>query len=189
MLKYLNNNKGVGLIEVGIAMVIFLILIGMLYGAISSNRVTVNEAQDRIKLQQELRKTLDRLEKELKASRSSLITIPGTNDSVTFQEPVDWDSDGDVVDASGAVEWGAEGNLNWNMRYLLSGTQVLRRVFDAAGVQQGTDTVIANDINLFQITRQAVQPNRISINMTAQRTTLDQRTISFSAGSEIILRN
>ncbi|MBM3252768.1 MAG: hypothetical protein FJZ16_00755 [Candidatus Omnitrophica bacterium] len=192
MKRYLIDNKGAGIIEIAITMVIFLILIGMLYGAISSNRVTVNEAQDKVKLQQEARKTLDRLEKELRASRNSLVTISPTNDSVTFQVPVDWDSDGDVVDAIGAVEWGAEGNLNWTIQYLLGGInnqQILKRVFNTAGIQQGTDTVIANDIGSFQITRQIAQPNRIIINLTAQRTTLDQRTLSFNAGTEILLRN
>jgi hypothetical protein len=189
---YLKSNKGVGLIELAITMVIFLVLIGMLYAAMNSNRVTVNEGQDMIKLQQETRKVIDRITRELTASRSALVTIPITNDSVTFQMPVDWDSDGDAVDASGLVEWGAEGNLSWTIRYFLGGLnnqQILRRVFNASGVQQGADTVVANDINLFQVTRQPAQPNRILINLTAQKNTLDQRVINFNSGEQILLRN
>ncbi|MFH0838971.1 MAG: hypothetical protein V1893_02175 [Candidatus Omnitrophota bacterium] len=189
MKKFLKYQHGAGLVEFSITAVIFLIMIGMLYVAISSNRVVISEGQDKIKLQQETRKIIDSMERELKSSRSTTVMISPEGDSINFQVPVDWDLDEDIIDNSGDIEWGADENLNWSMTYLLGGTdneQVIKRVFDASGSQQGADTVIANDINQFQITR---DENKVLITITAQKTALDRREIQFTAGTEVLLRN
>jgi hypothetical protein len=100
------------------------------------------------------------------ADQSHLIltTDANGNSIVTFQVPVDWDADGDVVQntLTQTVEWGAyrfvrtpeaQSWLNGWVRYRVVNGQLLREILESSnGAVLASDSIIPRDALAFQIT-------------------------------------
>lgn len=142
-----------------------------------------------------------------------------TGSCLRFQLPVDWDSDGDVLDDWGHIEWGEPNSkqLNWVAEYTLSGNRLVRRVYNGlpstASVQSSYETVLAGlpedpirpvliTSLQFQGSSLIVSPSGdslpdslalVEISLTAQCSTLKSRTmsspLSASLRSKIKFRN
>lgn len=216
--------KGFTLVELMVVVVIFLIIIAAIYGVLSMGRQSWHTGNTQVEMQQETRKAMDRMVKEIRESgyftdNSTVpptvypkVSITGGGTIITFQVPVDDESDGivddDVLDATGNIEWGAVDDagidrLGWSIQYLLGGLnnrQLLRRIFNnypaGAGVQVGTDVILANNIrsdnpppNALNFGDPAGNLTIISIEVTAQKDAVPGRTMQSTLYSQVTLRN
>jgi hypothetical protein len=126
------------------------------------------------------------------------------NSIVTFQIPVDWDNDGDVVqnDLTQAVEWGAyrfvkgtqqQSWLGGWVRYRVFGDQLLREVLTSAnGAVRATDVIVPQGVLAFRVT---LVGNRVSIVLTIRKTDVigqkgpNARTYQTTFDGKTFLRN
>lgn len=133
-----------------------------------------------------------------------LTTDVSNNSTVTFQVPVDWDADGDVVQnaITQTVEWGAyrsvreplqQSWLNGWVRYRVVNNQLLREVLTSSnGTVLATDILIPRDVLLFNVT---LNNRRVSILLTLRKTdTVNQkganaRTYQVTFDGDVLLRN
>lgn len=109
---------------------------------------------------------------------SPIPTDASNNSIVTFQIPVDWDNDGDVVqdDLTQTVEWGAyrfvkgtqqQSWLDGWVRYRVFGDQLLREVLDSVnGTLLATDVIVPQGVSAFQVT---LVSRRVSIFLTIRK--------------------
>lgn len=173
--------RGFSIVELLFVVAIFTIICGAIFASLSSGNLLWDTGSTQARLEQEVRKGIDRMYKELKQSAPSKVTIGAGNTSVAFYVPTDTDNDGDIIDDSGQVEWGAN-----SITYLRGGTnnaQLIRR-------EGATDTVLANDISALTFTgTPAVNPTVVVISVTAQKTTLAQRSLTSTLAAEVQLRN
>jgi len=195
------KNRGFTLVELMVTMLIFSIIIATMFGVLSVGRQSWYTGSTQVDLQQETRKAMGRMVKELRKTGSDHVTIDNGGARITFQVPVDWDSDGDVVDNNGDVEWGAEANLDGSLQYYLNSSNrgLLRRVLDGYpnGNQVGVDTTLANNIHsdspppnaLMFIGSPALNPAVINIEVTAQKDTARGRSMQSTLYSQVTLRN
>ena len=138
--------------------------------------------------------------KELRESASSCVNITGGGTSITFHVPVDIEPDGDVLDNSGIIQWGAEDIEGQSIQYLLGGLndrQLLRRVLDGSGNPVGSDVILANNIRsdssppnaLMFVGSPVVNPTVINIEVSAQKDVILGRTMQATLYSQVKLRN
>ncbi|OGW80108.1 MAG: hypothetical protein A2Z83_08710 [Omnitrophica bacterium GWA2_52_8] len=108
------------------------------------------------------------------AQRIAIAQDANGNDVVRFQIPVDWDNDGDAVDAAmnPKTEWGAylqlgqaqNGVLGAWVRYRLDQTQLKRDVVDVNfNPLPDTETLVANQITNFNVVQNG---NYVTMNMS-----------------------
>jgi prepilin-type N-terminal cleavage/methylation domain-containing protein len=137
---------GFTLLEVMMAMFISAILMVILGNILMSSTRSVDAVVVDSVSDQEIRRSLDRLTDELRTSSSTALTInaTGTNhDALALQTPSSF---------TGSVTWGAVDNggtwhANWTVRYEVVGGQLVRRVFDLNGIQDGADVLLARGID------------------------------------------
>lgn len=167
--------------------VIFLALLGMaLFSTLSSANTILQTQVLRASIDQggmQLFRSMAReiAESSPAADQSHLIlaTDVGGNSVVTFQVPVDWDGDGDVVqnNLTQVVEWGAyrfvrepqgQSWLNGWVRYRVLNNQLIREVMTSStGGVQATDVIIPDDVLSFQVTRNV---SRLNIRLILRKT-------------------
>ncbi len=138
---------------------------------------------------------------------SSGVDIINSNDtSVVFQEPVDADGDGDVFDAGGNIQWGAEGILGWTYEYVwierrsvdehsvgldlnsdgdstdeFPAGEIVLRVLDAGGVEQERRTV-SGGADVLQSKTDDIEPIFAMPTPTLLEVTLTTPVSRFSSG-------
>jgi type II secretory pathway pseudopilin PulG len=201
------------LVEIMIVAVIFILVIGGIFTVLAIGRFSWQQTETSIELQQDLRKAMMRLTKELRESGFDSIGNPqvtiqdgiGQNntDILRFLIPVDYDNDGDIIDIGGNIEWGAPtlwankdpdceapGDncqyLNYKIEYLINAqNQFIRRILDVDNVVVREDNY-ANNILDFQVSR---DDRIVTITITARKDTVFGRTITKSLTSDIYLRN
>lgn len=173
--------KGFSIVELLVVMAIFTIICGAIFASLSSGNVLWDTGSNQARIEQEVRKSVEKIYRELKETSSSRVTIGGGGTSITFQVPVDSDNDGDIIDDSGQVEWGVN-----TITYLRGGTNNLQLIRRSGGI----DTILANDISALTFTGvPAVNPTVVRISVTAQKTTLAQRSLTSTLTSQVQLRN
>ncbi|MBU3933383.1 MAG: prepilin-type N-terminal cleavage/methylation domain-containing protein [Candidatus Omnitrophica bacterium] len=199
--------RGFTLVELMVVIFIFSIIMAATFGVLSTGRQSWHTGSTQVELQQETRRAMDRMVRELRESGSTHISIPVGGGSITFQVPIDEDIidttvDDDVLDVNGNIEWGAGGNLGRSIQYLLGGLnnrQLLRRVLNGypIGVQVGADVILANNIRsdspppnaLMFVGSPAGNPIVISIEVSAQKDAVPGRTMQSTLNSQVTLRN
>jgi prepilin-type N-terminal cleavage/methylation domain-containing protein len=178
--RLFKDHRGVTLVEVMTTVVIFSFILGICYTLLISGSDSWETNSTRVELQQELRKAMDWVSQDLRQAGSVSITdVPAngaTYTSITFRKS---------AGVSG-------GNLVWDAnttRYFLGGTggtQLLRQVGSQAA------TVIAQNIQSVQFSRQASTANVVSVSLQTQKTTLRRKMMAEKAPSltlKIYLRN
>jgi len=192
---------GFTLIELMVVALISLIILAVIFGVLSAGRQSWRTGSTQVELQQETRKAMDWMVKELRESGPAQANITGGGSIITFQVPVDWEPDGDVVDNNGNIEWGAEDNLGRSIQYLLGGLnnrQLLRKVLNGfpVGAQVGVDRILANNIrsdspppNALNFGDPRGDLTVISIELTAQKDAISGRTMQSILNSQVTLRN
>ncbi len=166
-----------------IVLLIFTIIVGAIFTVMNASRASWYSGNVQVDVQQETRKAMDSIIKELRQSSQTTISgVPNDGNlysSISFRIPSDIDNDGDVINASGNIEWGSQ------ITYSLGGLnneQVLR----ASG---GSTTVLANDIINLQFRRAVSSPNIVEITLQAQKNTVQGRTMQSTLVSNVNLRN
>ncbi|HOX54208.1 MAG TPA: hypothetical protein PLC32_02035 [Candidatus Omnitrophota bacterium] len=212
-MNFLNKNRSFTLVEVMIVSFLFIVIFGGILTILSISRYSWYQTDVEIELQQDLRKAMTRVTKELRESGfnsagTSMVTIQdgagtGGSDILSFYVPVDYDNDGDIVDASGNIQWGAStlwankdpnceaaGDncqyLDYKVEYLINANnQFVRRAIDNSGNTVRED-LYANNVVDFQASR---IDDVVSLEMTARKDTVFGRTITKIISSELYLRN
>lgn len=163
----LQRKNGFSILELLIASGLFGIIMLACYGIFSVNNVMWQNMNAKMIILGESIRGIESMKRELEASNSATVrlgnllwsqTIDGISyavigRSITFQEPVDYDSDGDTLDSKNNIEWGAIDNLgvhhlNWYVEFRVDtvNNRLLRRVYDGNGTKQGADRVLASDV-------------------------------------------
>jgi len=178
--RLFKDHRGVTLVEVMTTVVIFSFILGICYALLISGSDSWETNSARVELQQELRKAMDWITQDLRqAGSASIVNVPADGNaytSITFRKS---------AGVSG-------GNLVWDSsttRYFLGGTggtQLLRQV----GAQ--TASVIAQNIQSLQFSRQTSTANVVNVSIQTQKTTLRRKMLTEKAPSltlKILLRN
>lgn len=171
-IKLMMRANGVTLVEIMVALSIFLLLFGGIVAALNISTQYWSSNKVRVELQQDLRVAMTRMSSELRQTSSStnplvIIDVPADGmpySQITFMIPTD------VTDST--VVWSAA------ILYSLSGTQLQR-----------SGTVIANNIQTLQFSRTDAAPDIIQISLTAQKDTMQGRTITNNLNFSVQLRN
>ena len=170
---------GFTLVELMVVIFIFSIIMAATFGVLSMGRQSWHTGSTQVELQQETRRAMDSMVKELRESSPSKINITGGGTIITFQVPINDNPD-----------WGAEGSLGWSIEYSLSigSGQILRKILDNTGVEQASlKRILANNINTLSFT--SVSSSEISIGITAQKDAIPGRTMQSTLNSQVTLRN
>ncbi|MBI5024365.1 MAG: prepilin-type N-terminal cleavage/methylation domain-containing protein [Candidatus Omnitrophica bacterium] len=178
--RLFKDHRGATLVEMMVTVIIFAFILGICYSLLISGSDSWETNSARVELQQELRKAMDWITQDLRqAGSASIVDVPAdgaTYTSITFRKS---------AGVSG-------GNLVWDAsttRYLLGGTggtQLLRQVGSQAA------SVIAQNIQSVQFSRQAGTANVASVSLQTQKTALRRKMLTGTAPSltlKIYLRN
>jgi prepilin-type N-terminal cleavage/methylation domain-containing protein len=166
--------RGFTLIEVLVSLVLVLFMFAALFMVLSTGRTAMSQADTQIALQQEIRKAVSEMTREISSSGASQVSCPanGTNcSSLAFNV------------SQGALSTGA---INWStamINYSLSSGQILR-------AQSGnTSRILANNISSLTFRRLAATSRILRINITASKTTAYNRPFSTTWDADVYLRN
>ena len=98
-------------------------------------------------------------------NRLTLTTDANGDSVITFQVPVDWDQDGDILvdGTTNTVEWGAyrfvnePGGVGWLnrwTRYRVLNNQLLREILNTDGISiNSSDVIIGSDVQAFNVSQ------------------------------------
>ncbi|MCD4781486.1 MAG: prepilin-type N-terminal cleavage/methylation domain-containing protein [Candidatus Omnitrophica bacterium] len=215
--KTIRSNRGITLIEIMVAMSIFVAMSAGVYTMMSTSQTSWLTTDAQIRLRDSLRKTNQRLSKELRQSGDDLNGVmqvsilnsggPGMSDLLGFSMPILCEANGSVIDSNGDVaNWGAP--LTWgctsstcmdadndcltrdygSLEYAMNGSnQLVRRVFDGSNGLVRED-IFADNVTDFQASLSTDQ-NVVTVTTTAQTNADDGRTVTGSSSINIYLRN
>ncbi|MDD5227151.1 MAG: hypothetical protein PHV97_08240 [Candidatus Omnitrophica bacterium] len=210
------NARGFTLVEITMAVVFFSLLSLAIFSTVSSASNIMQMQSLHASINQGGTQMLRSIAREIAesspvADQSHLVLpIPADangNSIVTFQVPVDWDSDNDVVQSTltQSVEWGARPFVNtpssqsWNglngwIRYRVENNQLLREILTASnGSVLATDIIIPGNVSAFQVTQTSTR--RYTLLLTLSKTdAVNQkgataRTYQTTFDGDVLLRN
>jgi type II secretion system protein J len=165
--------RGFTLSEVLMSVFIFSILSAACYTIMASSSSSWQVNRVRIQLQQELRKSQSWMMHELRQSGASVITDVLANGNpyttITFRTSTGV--------SGGSATW----TVN-TIQFGLNGTQLQR-------VSGGVTKVLAQNISVFQVRRQAATPDLVEVTLQAQRSVPSSPTITANLSFKVQLRN
>lgn len=182
--------KGFSLLELMVAVGILVLLFGLAFGMFNLSGLGWDTHNVQLKLQQEARRGMEAMVRELYLTNSSRITVDTINNIITFKVPViiptDESNPQDIYDPAGNIRWGAETNTTYSIRYSRNATrQLIREIINPSG---GTisSRVSANDVQslVFTPLPTVVQPQSLNINITCQKPLRLGSTTQLTATSE-----
>lgn len=164
-------------LEMMVSVAIFTVIMASIFTVIYTGRLYWRVGTSQVDVQQEARKAMAFMAKELRQTRAGTGRVAGgpavailenlpaddnTHASVTFRIPQDTNGDGNVLNTDGQV-------VEWSDRitYSLVGTQIIR------STDTGPNKVLANSINSvngLQFTRSSGAPSLIRIRISASKT-------------------
>lgn len=180
--------RGLSLLEILVAVGIFSIIIVAAFGVLISGRRAFETGDVQIEVEQEARRAVDYMSKELRQASSVKITAPAegaSGSSVTFEVPYDVDGDGDVINSLGGIEWSNDSGGIGTITYSLASGQALRNL------SLGGQTVLANRISALTFNR-PLGKDIVEISLTAEKYALKgftSPTITISLNAQVKLRN
>ncbi len=170
--------KGLSLTEIIVVIFLFSIMLAAIFTVLATARNSWKSGGSRLGVQQEARRGLNSLAKELRQARLSTITgVPNdgtTYSSINFQIP-------DSISAGGTT---------WStiIQYSIGGlnnTQLLR-------TQDGNQRVLTNNVSSLGFSRSASMPDVLNISITVQKNTfpgLGAIQTSETLNTEVNVRN
>lgn len=172
-LLILGGRRGFTLAESMVTIMIFAIIIGALYVALRAGDENWQTNKTRMELQQELRKAMEWMKFELmQAGNASITNVPANGTSyttITFKVPTGV--------SNGSITWDAN-----SIVYQVSSNQ-LQRVYN------GATRILATNITTLQFERQATTSDILEVSLTAQGTTVKNKTVTRQINFEVQLRN
>ena len=173
--------RGFTLVELLVTVFIFAMIFAATFAVLTVGNNSWYTGNEQVQVSQEVRKALLTMDRELRQSRSSVISDVFADgayyDAITFRVPEDTDDDGDVIDAAGNVEWSDQINYSRNAE-----NQIIRTT--AAGT-----SILANDISNLQFRRPSGSPSIVEMYLTSQRSTAMGRQLSANIMSSVKMRN
>lgn len=185
--KIFREEAGFTLLEVLMVSSIMVLVLGTGFSILFTGQRLFARASDLMDIQFEARKVMNRLSSELRNTAVGQIYILDatgghvlSDSRLRFQLPVDYDDDGDVLDSWGHIEWGETSSkqLDWSREYVLSGTDLLRRVYNGlssqAVAQPTYEIVLGKNVSSLNFTGMsftgsAGNLNLVDITLTIQR--------------------
>jgi Tfp pilus assembly protein PilW len=175
ILARLAGRGGFSFAELIVVVLISTFLIGGIYTILGAGKNSWEINRDRLEVQQELRKGLDWMRRDLRQAGVSTVTSVPANGtwytSITFQTP------------SGV----SAGTATWNaaVTYARGGTDG-NRLLRTVG---GTPRIIALNFTALQFRRTAADPNVIEISAQAQKNTPQHGLITMTVTTKERMRN
>ena len=168
--KRLGKIQGFTILELLVAMGVFSLMMA-LFGAIligGQNQVRLNDMK--MNLQTSVRNSLTQMSLEIRESSASRVTVGSGGSTLTFQIP-------SSVGNSGTITWSSP------ITYQVGGNG--RQLMRVDG--NGNTTILANDVQASNFA--FVDANTLVYSVTAQRTTVDGRTVSTTLTGDARFRN
>ena len=167
--------RGFSLIEFMIVLLIFSIIMGSVFSVMTVSKTSWYSGSTQIEVQQETRRGMDRMVKELRQTNPTKITgVPANGtpyNSISFRLS--------VVDANGNTTWSS--TINYSLGGL-NNQQILR-------TENSQQEVLANNIINLQFERSVSTSNVLEINLLSQKSIILGHNIGTSLTSQIKLRN
>jgi type II secretory pathway pseudopilin PulG len=170
------RDEGLTLIEIIVVVFLFSIILASIFTVLATARNSCKSGASQLSVQQEARRGLNVMTKELRQARTSTISgVPpdGTDySSITFQIPETISED--ETTWSSTIQYSVRG---------LNNTQLLR-------VQDGNERVLANNVSALGFRRST--PETLDITITAQKNTfpgLGTIQSNLTLGCEVKIRN
>jgi type II secretory pathway pseudopilin PulG len=176
------NVRGFSLVEALVVVFIFSLLFAALLMVLSGGQASWYTADVLMELNQEMRRSLLTMNKELRQTRSTEISNVPADDTfyttITFKIPEDVDGDDDVIDSLGRIEWSGDVSYSLNADNQIIRTPML-----------GSIPVLANYVSSLQFRRLSGAPDIIEIYITAQKSTAWGRNLQADIVSSVRMRN
>lgn len=145
---------GFTLVELVVVAAILLVLGGGLLTTLLSGQLSYLSADAYIQVQEEARKAFSSAVRELREACGTTIALPQGNPGpqLDFQVALGYDLDGvvagcpDAAVCCGARDQQGIRQQGWQVRYRVSGTQLLREVLSGGAVQNQQTRVLANNV-------------------------------------------
>jgi type II secretory pathway pseudopilin PulG len=171
--------KGFTLMEIIFAVAIFLLLILAIFAVMGVGRGAWFTGDVSVQLRQEIIRAFTTMERELKETRPAEIslTIGTSSSSLTFKIPQDNNNDGTILDSFGNIEWSG------NITYALNGANEITRT------ASDLTSVLAHNIVNLQFSRPTSPVNLLQIDITAQKVSVQGRTVQDTGQITIKMRN
>ena len=173
--------KGFTLVEVLITVAIFSLIFMAIFAVLTIGESSWYSGDISVELNQEIGRALLTMTRQLRQSRSTVISNVPANDtyynSITFKVPQDIDGDGDVINSSGNMEW------SQNFSYSLNENKQIIR-----STESGT-SILANNIFSLQFKRFSGNDDVIQIYIIARKVTVRRRSLESSIISSVKMRN
>lgn len=191
---------GFSLIEVMVVIAVFSIIIASVFSIMTIGRNAWYQGGTAIDVQQEGRKAMDKMVRELRESGSQKQNLPTSSpyqaNEVIFQISVGVDTDGNIIWGA-TTDWADSTTVtaSYAIKYYLSNNKIYRSVLNSypSGSVVGTDTIMANNIQSLTFTGNVSPATTINITVVAEKTVLQggasQRNLQFTLTSKATLRN
>jgi Tfp pilus assembly protein PilW len=170
--KRLAGRGGFSFAELIVVVLISTFLIGALYTVLATGKNSWEINRDRIEIQQELRKGMDWMRRDLRqAGVTTIVGVPadGTGyTSVVFQTPAGV--------SNGYVTWSA------TVQYSVNAGRLIRTT-------GGVNRIVAQNFNTLQFRRTAADPFVMEISAQAQKNTPQHGLISMTVSTKERMRN
>ncbi|MBI4335817.1 MAG: prepilin-type N-terminal cleavage/methylation domain-containing protein [Candidatus Omnitrophica bacterium] len=172
--------KGFTLVESVITVAIFSLIFAALFAFMNQGLIGWHIAEANIELQQDTRRALLIMSRQLRQSRSSAVSVPADDNyytNITFRMPEDVDLDGDVIDSLGGIEWSGD------ISYAVNVSKQLARTSPSGTL------ILANNITALTFKRFSGNVDVIQINITALKTTVSDKTAQVDIEGLVKMRN
>lgn len=133
-------NYGFTIVELMITLALFGIVMGVVFTSFRLNEVSRDDLSNQIEVFRKNKKFHDTLASELKLCSPSQYTFVDTS-TIRFKIPIENPTDYDIT-------WGMDGQVGWWIQYERSGMTIVRRVLNAALIEQSRRVITDNVTNL-----------------------------------------
>jgi hypothetical protein len=172
MLRRASGQGGFSFAEIIVVVLISTFLIGGIYTVLITGKNSWEINRDRLELQQELRKGIDWMRRDLR--QAGVSTVTGVPTDSTWYTSIVFRTPSGV--SSGIVTWNA------TVQYSMAGGQLIRTT-------GGVNRVISQDFYALQFRRTAANPNIVQITATARKNTPQHGLISMTVTTQERMRN
>lgn len=170
--------KAFTLAEIVVSVGILGILIAASFGLMDIGRRSFFTSETTVELRREIMQAFMKMERELRETRPSQVSLMGGSNStnLTFKVPQDINGDGTVLDTLGNMEW------SQNITYTLSGDQITRTA-------SGVTAILARNVTALQFSRPTSPPSIIQVDLSVGKSSLLQRQQNDTGQIVIKMRN
>jgi hypothetical protein len=165
-----------------VTMAVFSIGMGILFTAIKLNEVYRSNVAVQMELYRMNKQAHDTIASELKTSSLGQVNLT-TLGQIRFKVPIESPN-------NYTITWGAENITGYEIRYNLSGQDLVRRIWNVtADTEVSNRTVASGFTNLTFAAGCSLSPDCVTIATNATKTNFIGYNITFGAQSMVALRN